>query len=445
MRVSPVQVWALAQTNSPPRRVFVLPAGLRQRLTAAPPGWYDKALSASDQLPMKTILLISRCPPYPIHLGDRLIIWHLARELSRRGYTIDLLALYDRADDPSLVAEYEAFFRHIELIPEARRGAGDYLRRLLLPSARFASAAEASFCPALWRMIDDYLRRYDYDLVHCFGAVSVYEFHPLFARLPNVITPYESHTLYLNSAARQGQLRARLRLPIARRFESFMFAPYDRTVVISAADRAMLRQLQPALRIDVIPNGIELERFQPRQGGRDAATLLFVGNYEYPPNQDAVRVLVEQVLPQLRATMPEARLQLVGVNPPEWMRALANDHIEVTGPVPDVRPYLARATVFVCPLRIGAGLKNKVLEALAMGAPVLATPLSVDGINVIDGESAIIAPVDQIAAETRRLLRDDATRESLSRKGRALIETEYSWERTADSYEALYDEICRLK
>ena len=124
------------------------------------------------------------------------------------------------------------------------------------------------------------------------------------------------------------------------------------------------------------------------------------------------------------------------------MRALANDHIEVTGAVPDVAPYLARASVFVCPLRIGAGLKNKVLEALAMGIPVLATPLSVDGINVVNGESAIIAPVDQFAAETARLLGDEALRKRLSLKGRALIEAEYSWEKTASSYEQLYHEIC---
>lgn len=394
---------------------------------------------------MKTVLLISRCPPYPIHLGDRLIIWHLARELSQRGYTIDLLALYDRPDDPSLIAEYEAFFRYIELIPEARRGAGEFLRRLLLPLARFPASAEGSFSPALWRRIDQYLSRNNYDLVHCFGAVSVYEFHPLFARLPNVITPYESHTLYLDSAVRQGKLRARLRLPITRRFESFMFTPYDRTVVISAADRDMLRHLQPALNIDVIPNGIELERFQPRHSGRDGGALLFVGNYEYPPNQDAVRALVEQVMPQLREITPQARLQLVGLNPPDWMRALANDYIEVVGSVPDVRPYLARATAFVCPLRIGAGLKNKVLEALAMGIPVVATPLSVDGIQVQNGESAIVAPVDRMAEESARLLRDDALRERLSRNGRALVEAEYSWERTADSYERLYDEICLSK
>lgn len=394
---------------------------------------------------MKTVLLISRCPPYPTCLGDRLIFRHMTRELSRRGYTIDLLALSNHGDDAGQRAQYERFFRHIELVPEPRRTGAAYLRRLFIPATRFAAAEAASFCPALWRKIVDYLSRYDYDLVHCFGAVSVYEFHPLFAHLPNVITPYESYSLYLQSAARLGKLGARLRLPIARRFERFMFRPYDRTVVISDVDRAMLQRLQPALNVDVIPIGIELDRFEARHSGRDAKTLLFVGNYDYAPNADAARVLVKQVLPQVREQEPSAKLQLVGVNPPAWMRALADDYIEVTGSVPDVRTYLGRAAVFVCPLRIGAGIKNKVLEALAMGIPVVATPLSVDGVNARDGEEAVIAPVDRIAAETLRLLRDDARRESLSLKGRALIDAEHSWERTADSYERLYDEICRLR
>ena len=128
---------------------------------------------------MKTILLISRCPPYPLHLGDRLIIWHLARELSRRGYVIDLLALYDRDDDPQQIDEYRSFFRHIELFPEPHRDGLAYLRRLFDPSARFARSAEQSFCQPLWHSISDHLRRFEYDLVHCFGSVSVYEFHPL--------------------------------------------------------------------------------------------------------------------------------------------------------------------------------------------------------------------------------------------------------------------------
>ncbi len=391
---------------------------------------------------MKTILLISRCPPYPLHFGDRLILWHLTRALAQRGHVLDLLALYDRDDDPGQIEQYRAYFRHVELIREPKRSGLAYLRRIVEPARRFATGPESSFCPQLWRLIDGFLKHNSYDLAHCFGAVSVYEYYPLLADLPTVITPYESHSLYLQSAARQGDPRARLRLPLARRFERFMFTPYDRTVVIAEADATMLYTLQPALNIDVIPIGLDLGPYPLVDAPREPSTLLFVGNFAYPPNQDAARTLVHEILPAVRQAIPGARLQLVGVNPPEWLRALASDQVEVTGAVPDVTPYLARASVFVCPLRIGAGLKNKVLEALAAGIPLVGTPLSVDGIVVRDGESALVAPVERIAAQTISLLRDEALRQRLSRKGRQLVEDRYSADWSAARYEALYDEIC---
>ena len=392
---------------------------------------------------MKTILLISRCPPYPLHLGDRLIIWHLARELAGRGYVIDLLALYDREDDPRHIDQYRHFFRHIALYPEPRRTSLDYLRRLLLPGSRFAGTAERSFCPQLWRAIAERLQAHDYDLVHCFGSVSVYGYHTLFADTPNLITPYESNSLYLRSAAAQGELAARLRLPIARRYEAFMFTPFQRVVVISGVDRQMLLDLQPALNVEVIANGIELERFRPLPVEREPCTLLFVGNFEYPPNQEAARLLLDTILPRVVRAMPGARLQLVGHNPPGWLRARANERVVITGSVDDVAPYLARAGVFVCPLRTGAGLKNKMLEALAMGIPVVATPLSYDGIDISDGESAIVAELDEMPGQIVALLKDQDLRQRLSQAGRELIETRYSWAQAADSYERLYDEICR--
>jgi polysaccharide biosynthesis protein PslH len=390
---------------------------------------------------MKTILLISRCPPYPIHLGDRLIIWHLARELSQRGYTIDLLALYNQEDNPDTISEYQPFFRHIELYREIERSGFDYLRRLMRPSARFPQTAQWSFTPDMWVAIEAYLQRYDYDVVQCFGGVSVYEFQSLFSHKPTVITPYESYTLYLERVIQQGGWGARLSLPIVRGFERWMFTPYDRTVVIAQPDKDSLLAIQPQLNIDVISNGIDLNAFQLQDTPRDPHTLLFVGNYEYPPNLDAVKLLVEQILPRVRQQIPDAILKLVGNKPPDWMRDLANDHIEVTGRVPDVKPYLAQGTVFVCPLRIGAGLKNKVLEALAMGIPVVATPLSVDGIRVIHRESAWITDVDRIADGVIQVMRDSSLQQTLSKNGRVLIEAEYSWAHTASQYEALYDEI----
>ena len=390
---------------------------------------------------MTAILLISRCPPYPLHLGDRLILWHLARALSQRGHTLDLLALYDRDDDPSLVDEYRGFFRHVQLFRETPRGTAAYMRRLLQPSRRFATHAASSFSPSLWRAIDARMRQHKYDIAHCFGSVSVYEFHPLIAHLPNLITPYESHSLYLRSAAALGQTSARLRLPFARAMERFMYTPYMRTVVIADEDRRQLLSTQPRLRVEVIPNGIDLERFPSLGIKRDPATLLFVGNYDYAPNQDAARLLVGSIMPALWRDMPHLKLQFVGVNPPAWMRQIDDSRVEVTGHVPEVQPYLARATAFVCPLRIGAGLKNKLLEALAAGIPVIATPLAAAGIDVVDGESALLREPSDFAAGVTQLLQDTPLREKLSRQGRRLIERRYTWTRVADDYEALYAEI----
>src|SRR5690606_6126254 len=173
---------------------------------------------------MKTILLISRCPPYPIHLGDRLIIWHLARELTRRDYTIDLLAFANRPEDHGEIDHYRPYFRHITLIDEPRRG---YLRRLMLPGARFPRTAQPAWSPAMWQAIAQHVRQYRYDVAHLFGGVQVYEFRHALAGLPALIVPYESYSLYLKRAletrSAAAALMLRLQRMIARQYEAWMF------------------------------------------------------------------------------------------------------------------------------------------------------------------------------------------------------------------------------
>jgi glycosyltransferase involved in cell wall biosynthesis len=120
---------------------------------------------------------------------------------------------------------------------------------------------------------------------------------------------------------------------------------------------------------------------------------------------------------------------------------LSSDAITVTGRVPDMRPYLARATVFVSPLRLGAGIKNKVLEALAMGCPVVATPLSVDGIDAQHERDLLVADGSALAEAVIRVLKNADLQRRLSANGRQLIEARYSWPRVAAMYEALYQQV----
>jgi polysaccharide biosynthesis protein PslH len=395
------------------------------------------------------ILLISRCPPYPLHLGDRLIVYHLAEELEGRKHQIDLLAFANRAEDWHEQDNYDYRFEHVQLIAEPRRSQLSYLKRAMFPPARFPKRAEESRSPEMWRAIEARLDSTHYDAIHLFGGVQVYEFYHALKGFPAVITPYESYSLYLRRLVGAGlrpaptMIANYVQFQLARSFESWMFTPYRRIVVVSQQDKNELLGINSALSIDVIPNGIDLYTFRKARVSRKARALLFVGNYEYPPNIDAALRLAHEIFPKVQAQIPDVKLWLVGNAPPPELQALASESIKVTGRVPDVRPYLARAAAFVCPLQLGAGIKNKVLEALAIGCPVIATPLSMDGIDAQNGRDVLIADADTMAEAVVNLLKNPDLQRHLVENGRKLVEGHYSWSRTATLYENLYEEISR--
>ncbi len=395
------------------------------------------------------LLLISRCPPFPLYHGDRLIPFHIARELSARRHRIDLLAFYDNPADLAEIPRYEQHFRSVTLIREPRRSLWSYWLRAALPGRRFPRRAGASWSPEMWRAIQAKLGQHAYDAVHLFGGVQVYEYHPLAAPLPNVIVPYESYSLWLERAVREARsplarAAAQAQRGMARRYESFMFDRFDRVVVLTDRDAEALKALNPATPTVTIPNGVDIDFFTPTGFEPDEPALLFTGNFDYPPNLDAALRLVRDIFPRVKQAVPAARLTLVGGNPPPALRAYARDDIEITGRVPDLRPYFECALVYVSPLRLGAGIKNKVLETLAMQTPVVATPLSCDGIPVEHGEHVLLATHDdEFVAQIVALLQDPALRARLAQNGRRLVEDQFTWQRVADLYEELYLRVIR--
>ncbi|GAB4573876.1 MAG: glycosyltransferase [Anaerolineae bacterium] len=393
------------------------------------------------------LLMISRCPPYPLHLGDRLIPYYLVRELAARGVQVDLLAYTQPPFDPADEHHYAPLFRQITHVPEPARPPASLLARALLPGRRFPTRREDSWSPAMWDAIARALAERRYDAVHLFGGVQVYEFLALVGHLPNLIVPYESYSLLLErmlaqAASPLARAQIRAQLVMARHYERWMFRGYDRTVVVSDRDAATLRNLAPDLRVAVIPNGVDLAAYRPTGRKADRPTLIFTGNYEYGPNLDAAQVLLREIFPAVRAAVPDAELLIVGNNPPPELQALAGNGVTITGRVPAVEPYLDAAHVYVCPLRIGAGIKNKVLAAMAMGTPVIGTRLSFDGIAVSDGQDVIMADSPAaISRETIRLLSDPARRATLAANARQRIEAQYTWQAVADRYLALYRAI----
>lgn len=265
-------------------------------------------------------------------------------------------------------------------------------------------------------------------------------------RVPSVLAALDAW--HLNVEARRSLAPGSLRLAYTlerhnvQRFEASRYPRFDAVTVVTPADRDALRQVHPTMDVTVIPNGVD-PRFVAPVGApaRDPDLLVFTGVMDYAPNVAAARFLADQLLPRVRAVRPSARLALVGRNPSAEVRALGNrDGVEVTGEVPDVRPWLARGAVFVCPMQNGTGIKNKLLEAMASGAACVATPLATQGLGVRPGEHLLVATeAEELARQVLDVLDRPALATRLGEAARALVRANFAWETVARAYEDVYD------
>lgn len=218
----------------------------------------------------------------------------------------------------------------------------------------------------------------------------------------------------------------------------------DRVVAVSDVDAVALRRLAPGLEVTVIPNGVDLEFNRPGAAppaaGMGAHALVFTGKMDYRPNVDAVIWFADAVLPAILAHLPDAHFYIVGQQPHERVRALAErPAITVTGRVPDVRPYIAGAGVYVTPLRIGGGTRLKVLEAMALGQALVSTHLGCDGFDFEDGQQVCFADDPAaFAVAVVGLLHDRSRAADLGRRARAYVEAHFGWDAIVPRLEALY-------
>lgn len=225
-----------------------------------------------------------------------------------------------------------------------------------------------------------------------------------------------------------------------RRYEKTILQQMDAVVVFTEEDRIMLRSLQCNTPVACIPRGALV----PRRGcdplGANPPSLLFVGNFAHFPNVDGAHRLAKHVFPRIRALRSDVYLYIVGPQPPESLLALQDERIVVTGRVPDVNPYLERATVVVAPLRLGGGMRVKIVEALAAGKAIVASPLATAGLPLQHNRELLVADNEaDFAALVLALLDDPERRLALAKRARAWASQHLDWQRVLDDYEQLYD------
>jgi glycosyltransferase involved in cell wall biosynthesis len=195
--------------------------------------------------------------------------------------------------------------------------------------------------------------------------------------------------------------------------------------------------------VSVLRNGVDLAYFCPDDTPRDPATVVFSGKMSYHANVTAALHLMHDIMPRVWAQRPDVKVVIAGKDPPSEICNLQSTirNLAVTGTVPDIRPYLRQATAAVVPTPYGAGIQNKVLEAMACGTPVVASPQAVSALQTTDGEDVLLAEEPEAFAQAvLRLLEDGDLQQRLGRAGRRYVEHHHDWRTVAERLEAIYQE-----
>ena len=378
---------------------------------------------------MKVLFLVTRLPVPPWR-GDQVRAYHHLRLLAR-AHEITCCALLTRPPPAPLRAEVEALGVRLVVVRLGVLGAVPALARALVGDARPLQVllyARRRGAAAVARLGTTH----GFDVAHA-QLVRAAPYLPRDGHPPVVIDLIDALSAnFARRAARErGPAGAVAAWEAARlaRFEARLVAETASVLVVSEAERAALG----GQGVTVVPNGVDPVAFPYREDGRPAARVVFAGNLGYFPNVDAARWLARDIFPRIRDALPAAELRLVGARPARAVRALADaPGVSLAAGVPAMAPELAAATVAVVPMRAGSGLQNKVIEAMAVGTPVVTTPRATAALEVRPGEHLLVADdAAGLAAAALDLLRAPGRARVLARAARALVERRYRWEDSA--------------
>ena len=368
--------------------------------------------------------------PFPPDRGDKITTFNEIRHLSTK-HEVHVFCLADGKRDLDNIPGLRCYAQSVTAVPV--NGWTSKLRALkaIFVGGPLSVAAfnEAKLHYAITRKFTEQQP----DLIMVYSC-NVAQYAEHFAQVPRIMQFAEL------DSSRWGQFARRSRPPLRwvyaieeRRFfayERHIACTFSHALVCTAAEQRDFERLIPGVPVSLVGNGVDLDYFRSRGVAKRPKSIVFTGVMDYFPNIDAVVWFCDKVLPIVQKQIPEAGLTICGSRPAAAVRRLGNRHgVTVTGRVPDTRPYLDRAEVFVAPMRMARGIQNKLLEALAMGLPCVASMAAAAGTVAQDGEG-ILATDDpeEFAEHVVRLLCDCAFRTAMANKARAAAEANYRWD-----------------
>jgi len=397
------------------------------------------------------ILFLTHRIPYPPNKGDKIRSYNILQYLAKH-HEVYLGSLIDEKAD-------------IQYINQLQSQVKEFVFETIQPQIKkicclrsFFKNESISVCyfysSRLQKKIDELFERIDFDALLCFSSpMAEYYFRSshknrgtkLLARIMDLID-VDSYkwTQYAEKSSGLKRLIYRYEARYLSQYEHRIAETFSHLLVVSEQEKNIFLRGLAAANLSVVTNGVDLEFFNPRHPQRHQTqkpTLIFTGVMDYWPNIEGVQWFVEKIFPCIRAAVPDTTFYIVGSRPTTEIRRLERTkNIVVTGFVEDVRDYLAAADVCVVPLRIARGIQNKILEAMAMGKPVVTTPQAFEGIKAVSGEEIIPADdEDMFAAAVIDLLQDKQKAEIMGAKARRCMEAHYSWDRNLSVLDGIFN------
>lgn len=386
---------------------------------------------------------------HPLNGGDRLRTYHMLRQLRHHARVTYFCPQTPQDDESAIELAGEYCDELITYSLEIKRSPSASFYAAALANCVFGDlpyAAAKYGCAEASAKLQHLLAQRRHDLAVADYLMSWVHFASLTepARIPTVVFEHniesliwQRHVQHLRPGLRRWVCRREWQL--TRQLEDRVAREASGQIMVSAQEEEDFKNQRGMTNIlGWVPTGVDCDAFEPSTC--EDPCLAFLGSMDWQANVDAVLNFTREVLPKIRAKIPNTKLLLIGRNPTATLRQLAieDSAIELSGTVDDVRPWLARASIMILPLRVGGGTRIKVFEAMAAGLAIVSTSVGVEGLPTVDGQHVLIADENEsFARQTLLLLENPSLRQAQARRARDWVKTHFGWQQAADQFFAL--------
>ena len=391
------------------------------------------------------ILMITPYLPYPLVSGGQIRTYNLLKNLAAK-HQITLASFVRYEEEKKYLKELEPFCQKVILFN--RRKAWSPINIILAAITPFPFLVSIYFDISVRKKIKEELEKENYNLIHA----------ETFYVMPNI--PQTNVPIFLVEQVIEYLVYQRfveglpfwsffikpfLLLDVAKIkwWERFYWKRAKRLAAMSEEDRHFIRKLETKLEVDVIANGVDINYFAKTKKYRaKAPTVLFVGQFKWLPNRDATKFLVNEIWPKIKGKISDAKLWIVGRNPPSDILDYSSKDVQVDGNVEDIRLAYGASDVLLAPIRNGRGTKYKILEAMATKTPIVGTKLAVEGINVKNAKEAyVVESAQDLALKTVEVLKNPKVGVKLADAAYKLVKSRYNWESISEELDRVYKEV----